>query len=421
MSTRASLVPDWRGRVFTSAWILYAGYYMCRKDIDLAQGKAVSSLAVTLACFGITYALGQFVGGSLADRLGGGKTALAGASISMLCTLLLVVYSGSRLALLLQLGNGFGQGFGWPSLLKMLGAWFHREERDRVLGWWSTSYILGGLLATSLAAWLVVRTGVSAKIGFQPAYLVSSAVLMCTTLFFYKETKGLPVLSGSNGEVEQKAILHPWRFLLANPQIRIISGTYFFLKMTRYTLLFWLPNYLVSNLGFGARAAGHTASYFELFGFLGPIAVGYSMQRWFRQRHMALGAGMLLTLAFICLLHPLVSGNGSFGMVVSICLMGILIHGADILMSGMAVLDETPQEIHGRAAGFVNGAGSLGQALSPLLVTIFVSHLGWAKLFDLFVFFALVAGAICAFGARLQTHYTSRSNRSALEPVDLSL
>jgi sugar phosphate permease len=101
--------------------------------------------------------------------------------------------------------------------------------------------------------------------------------------------------------------------------------------------------------------------------------------------------------------------------------MGILIHRADILISGMAVLDAMPAELNGRAAGFVNGIGSLGQALSPLLITLFVSHLGWTKLFDLFVFFALIVGAICAFGAHLQTHYTSRPNGSVLEPANMPL
>ena len=90
--------------------------------------------------------------------------------------------------------------------------------------------------------------------------------------------------------------------------------------------------------------------------------------------------------------------------------MGILIYGADVLMSAMAVLDAVPDQLHGRAAGFVNGIGSIGQTLSPFLVTIFVWQFGWTKLFDLFVFFALVAGGVCAFGTRLQTDQPLSTN-----------
>jgi sugar phosphate permease len=90
-------------------------------------------------------------------------------------------------------------------------------------------------------------------------------------------------------------------------------------------------------------------------------------------------------------------------------------------MSGMAVLDAVPHELHGRASGLVNAIGSIGQALSPLLITVYVSHLGWTKLFDLFVFFALVAGTICVFGARKETQFTSRPNRSILETASSPL
>jgi sugar phosphate permease len=123
---------------------------------------------------------------------------------------------------------------------------------------------------------------------------------------------------------------------------------------------------------------------------------------------------MLFALAFVCLLHPVLATSGRFGMALSISLIGILIYGADVLLSAMAVLEAVPDELHGRAAGFVNGIGSVGQMLSPFLVTVFVSHLGWAKLFDLFVCFSLVAGVICAVGARRQTSHTSRPNRSML-------
>jgi sugar phosphate permease len=425
MSIKTATAALWRGRVFLAAWTLYAGYYICRKDIGVTAGTAISPLAVRLACFGAMYAVGQLVGGTLADRFGARRTVLAGAGISISCTLLLGWCSHPNLGLLLQIGNGFGQGFGWPSLLKLIGSWFRRGERDRVLGWWSTSYILGGLLATSLTAWLLMQTGVSARSNFHPAYLVSSALFTCTAVFFYKMTAGLPLAVPGKSVLEKSSERAPhsgsWSTILANPTIRIISSMYFFLKMTRYTLLFWLPNYLISNLDYGVHAAEHTASYFELFGFFGPIAVGYATQRWFGERRMALGASMLFALAFICLLHPVLAASGSFGMVVSISLMGILIHGADLLMSGMAVLDAVPEELHGRAVGFVNGVGSIGQALSPLLITVFVSRLGWPKLFDLFVFFALVAGTICAFGAHLQPRYTSRANRSVLEPSDFPL
>lgn len=413
-------VARWRGHVFLAAWTLYAGYYICRKDLASSTGSGVSRIAVTLACFAITYAAGQFIGGELADRFGARRTALGGAGLSIACTCALAWCTQPQLALLLQSGNGLGQGFGWPSLLKLIGSWFREGERDRVLGWWSTSYILGGLLATSLTAWLVVHTGVVSHAAFYPAYLVSAGVLLCAALFFYRETSDSPAAAPFQSDAPSQEFssidsVCAWRSIAANHTIRIISAAYFFLKMTRYTLLFWLPHYLVASMGYSSRAAVHIASCFEFFGFLGPLAAGYAVQKWWNGKRMALAAGVLFGLAFLCLVHPVLAGNGWFALCFSISLMGILICGADILISGMAVLDAMPAELHGRATGFVNGIGSVGQFLSPFLITIFVSHLGWTKLFDLFVFFAIVAGIVCVAGAR-KRQQTSALNRSALEP-----
>lgn len=422
MNSDNKLWSAWRARIFVAAWILYAGYYMCRKDLGASDGHAIPSLAVTLACFGAMYAVGQLVGGTLADQVGARRTALFGAGISVICTAGLSIVSHPLLVLLLQLGNGFGQGFGWPSLIKLLGSWFRNGERNLVLSWWSTSYILGGLLASSVTEWLALTTGVTTHPGFHPAYLVSATLLFAAAFAFVRNTHDLPENPVGDDLPDQKPQpTSAWVTLFSSGRIRYISAVYFFLKMTRYTLLFWLPNYLIAEVSYHVHSTAHTASYFELFGFLGPLAAGYAAQKYFKNRSMALGTGLLFGLAFLCLLHPLLATGGTFAMVISIALMGIIIHGADIVISGMAVLDAVPGKLQGRAAGLVNAVGSIGQALSPLLITVYVSHLGWTRLFDLFVFFALAAGALCALGTRQEENVRAMPNRSVLEPVQSSL
>jgi sugar phosphate permease len=422
MSRGTFSTAAWPSRLYSGAWLLYAGYYICRKDLGSMAGSAASHLAAELACFGIAYAIAQFVGGELADSFCARRVALVGAALSIICTASLAIAS-PQMILLLQFGNGFGQGFGWPALLQLFGRWFDRGKRNHVLGWWSTSYILGGFLASSLTTWLTVHTGLGTHGRFEPAYLIVSAILLLAAFFFYFETRGMPEPRTAEGTQPEFSTTsgQGWRRVLGNRNIRYISAMYFFLKMTRYTLLFWLPRYLVTSGGYTNWSAAHIASCFEILGIAGPIAVGYIVERWLIGRHMQLGAVMLYALAFVCLLHPLLAGSGTFGMVVSVSLMGMLIHGSDLLMSGMAVLDAVPSSIHGRSIGFVNGIGSIGQAVSPLLATLFVAHYGWSRLFDLFVFFAILSGVICTLGARSQTGSASPVNRSALKLSDIPL
>jgi sugar phosphate permease len=419
MTADTAKLQGWRRHVFLAAWILYAGYYSCRKDI-VSHNTGATQLALTLACFAATYTIGQIVGGTLADFVGARRVALAGAGLSIICTGQLAWNTSPGLSLALQLGNGLGQGFGWPSLLKLIGCWFHRGERDRLLGWWSTSYILGGLLATSLTAWLIVQTGTRERSGINTIYLVSSGALFCSALLFYRVTLHLPdagpfIHDHEPSASKLRSSFEGWRAITGNHNLRMIAGAYFFLKMTRYTLLFWLPRYLTSGMSQTLPGAEHFANYFELFGFLGPIATGYALEKWFGEKRMRLGAGLLFGLAFLCLLHPMLADGGWLAMCISISLMGILIYGADILISGMAVLDAVAEPLLGRASGLVNGAGSIGQGFSPFLITIFVSHFGWTRLFDLFVAFAIISGTLCAFGAR-SPQQTSDLNRSVLEP-----
>jgi sugar phosphate permease len=299
--------------------------------------------------------------------------------------------------------NGLGQGLGWPSLLKLMGGWFDSDERDTVLGWWSSSYILGGFLASLLTQWLSIRAG---ALGIDPLHLlhlVPSAILLVTAIIFTLGVRNGPHPSGAAQHeipAARPSGRTQWKSILANRGMRNLSGMYFFLKMTRYTLLFWLPHYLMSIVGYSTYAATRTASYFEIFGVIGPIAAGYATTRSFGRNRMRLAAGMVYGLAFMCLLHPLLAASGFLGMALSISLLGILIHGSDMLVSGMAVLDTMPSEQHGRAVGFVNGIGSIGQAISPLLATLFVAQFGWNKLFDLFVIFTLISGVVCTLGSR---------------------
>jgi sugar phosphate permease len=65
-------------------------------------------------------------------------------------------------------------------------------------------------------------------------------------------------------------------------------------------------------------------------------------------------------------------------------------------MTATTVLEAVPSSGHGRAAAYVNGVGSVGQMLSPFIVSGFVQRFGWDSLFNLFVICAVIAGALLA-------------------------
>ncbi|HVP46195.1 MAG TPA: MFS transporter [Bryobacteraceae bacterium] len=394
----------WRFRIFAASWVIYAAYYFCRKNFSVVMPMMAQSsrygnydLAKLVFFFSLAYALGQFAAGALGDRFGGRFTGILGALVSAGCTGAMAATNDHHLLLVLQIGNGLGQGCGWSACLKILRAWFERKERGTVMAWWGTCYVLGGFVATVFATWAATQMYLGAGLGWRRGFLFPAIVLALAALWFAFGTRnspaqaGLPSLSGDEDEpLEQGSRWEAAR----NPEVRILAGMYFFLKITRYSLLFWLPLYLVQRMQYSPEWAGYTSSLFELVGFAGALIAGYVSDRLLNGRRYPVGATMLFLLAAWLLVHPVVGRLGPAAMAISISMLGILVYGPDLLMSGPASVDAVPARHAARAAGIVNGVGSFGQLISAYVVAVIVSRFGWDQLFSFFVVCAAAAGAL---------------------------
>jgi sugar phosphate permease len=404
--TRQVRWSQWRFRVFAAAWVLYAAYYFCRKNFSVVMPMMARTshygnfdLAHLVFVFSLAYAIGQFTAGVLGDRFGGRFTGIMGALVSAACTAGMAAFASDRQALLLlQIGNGLGQGCGWTACLKVLGAWFERKERGTVLAWWGTCYVLGGFLATVFATYsatnILFATGLGWRRGFLfPAVILGVAALMFTLLARNApQDAGLPA-SSDDAEDAVRDSGSAWE-AARTPEVWILAGMYFFLKITRYSLLFWLPLYLVQRMQYSEEWAGYTSSLFELVGFAGALIAGYVSDRMLNGRRYPVGASMLFLLAAWLLIHPVLGRLGPGAMAASISMLGILVYGPDLLMSGPASIDAVPAQHAARAAGIVNGVGSLGQLISAYVVAEIVSRFGWDQLFTFFVLCAAAAGAL---------------------------
>ena len=401
--TKGDRVPYWRGRLFIAAWMAYAGFYFCRKNIQWTPLPAGSThawlggFADLLMFFSFGYVLGQLVGGWASDRYGGRRTLLFGGFLSLSVTALLASGPSIVIVMALQTLNGFGQGFGWPAINKLFSIWLPRRSLAIGMAWWSTSYALGSFLATALATALSTVDAIPINTGLRLSILIPAGILLLTTCFFLWWTRGLPSNSPFTS-LEPNVPLSPigWKAIIRNGEIRLLATMYFFLKLTRYSLLFWLPLYLIETQHATTRSAITLSSLFELIGFLGALLAAYISDRLLGGRRYPVGSAMLFLAAFVFLLHPVISAGGTVAIAISISVLGILIFGPDVLMASTAVLEAVPPEQAGRASGFVNGVGSLGQMLSPLLVTLCARWFGWNSIFNLFLACSLIAAAMLA-------------------------
>ncbi len=184
--------------------------------------------------------------------------------------------------------------------------------------------------------------------------------------------------------------------VLRNPVIWLISTMYFFTKMGRYAIFFWLPLYMVEHLGYSLAEAGYTSILYEAGGFSGIVAAGYVSDKLFQARRMPVGALGMWGLAITCLFHPQLAAWSHLGNAIGISLIGFFTYGPDALMSGAAAIDTGSPKAAGLAAGVINGVGSLGQMVSGFIVAYIARALGWDSLFYFFVAIAAVAGCLLA-------------------------
>jgi sugar phosphate permease len=391
----------WVERIFVASWIGYAGLYFCRRNISWTPLPAAShqgwmtGLADLLLVFSMGYTAGQIVGGWAADRFGARRTFLFGGLLSILATSLLMTNAPAAVMMILQAINGFGQGFGWPSVMKLFSVWLPRAQFAVAVAWWSTSYALGSFLAYAVAAALSTVDAFPVSTGARLSIAIPCLILLATTLFFYWRVRDVPSDLGI-APIPAQESEGGWRAILRNSEIQLLAVTYFFLKLTRYSLLFWLPLYIIETQRTRASSALQLSSLFELTGFIGAIFASYASNKWFGARRYPIGAIMLFLAAFVFLLHPLVNTWGTVPTAISISLIGVLIFGPDVLISSIAAVEAVPSSQVGRALGYVNAVGSLGQMISPVLVA-FSSHMfGWNSIFSLFVGCSLIAASLLA-------------------------
>eukprot|EP00919_Chromeraceae_sp_WS-2016_P012520 GHVR01029286.1.p1 GENE.GHVR01029286.1~~GHVR01029286.1.p1 ORF type:complete len:213 (-),score=69.54 GHVR01029286.1:309-947(-) len=159
---------------------------------------------------------------------------------------------------------------------------------------------------------------------------------------------------------------------------------YFCIKLIRYTLLFWLPYYLTTHIGYTHTRAGVLASLYDAGGACGSVLVGVVSDRVGGRRMIIVGP-MCALLGVLLLLYSYLNNIGFIMMSILITLMGVCVGGPDSALAAPVVTDlcEKCNADHciTSACGIVNGAGTIGTVVQGMLVSLCVKHYQWSGLF----------------------------------------
>jgi MFS transporter, OPA family, sugar phosphate sensor protein UhpC len=392
-----------RARIFLISWLAYAGLYLGRKNFSVAMprlqeegGLDKFQLANLLFVYSLMYTLGQFVMGPLADRFGARKVVGAGLLLAAAANIGMGLAPWYGALFALGMLNGVGQSAGWPGLVKMMAAWFRPDERGVVMAWWTTNYVLGGFLATILAAWLLGNPVLGIENPLMRVFVLPPLLLAVIAGAFLLLARNRPPHAPAAVPGEGVPVMRAMGEALRRPVVWVTGATAFLLKVMRYSFLYWLPLYMVERMRYAEDEAGYASSVFELVGFAGALAAGYASDKLFGARRFPVACLMLLGLAAACLAQPSLAASGWWGNLAGIALIGIMLYGPDTLMQGAASQDAGTPESAATAAGLICGIASAGQLVSPYATALLATRYGWDALFQFFVLVSLAAAGLTA-------------------------
>ena len=396
----------WRLRIFAITWLAYAGFYLTRASFSVAKIGILEDpkLSLTTENMGVidglyltAYAIGQFVWGMLGDKVGTRKIVLLGLSGSIIAGFAMGVSSIMLAFGVFALLQGLSQSTGWAPLAKNITNWFSLRERGVVMGWWATNYTIGGLIGAPFAGLMAVYFGDWRFAFFLPAIVLAVIMILFFLLQrnrpqdmrlppieeYHKEepvSEDLP-----NDEIISEPEEGSWKSIIEvikNPMVLRLGAVYFFIKPTRYAILFWGPLYVSESLGTGMAESAFVNAAFFLAGPFSVLAAGYASDKLFQSRRMPYCVISMFVLALLLFFfNDLASVHSSLVSVGLLFSVGFLIYGPDSLVSATAAVDFGTRKGASTASGVINGMGSIGAIAGGTIPGFFKESWGWDGVF----------------------------------------
>ncbi|MFP3569102.1 MFS transporter [Paraburkholderia sp. SIMBA_030] len=392
---------------------------LIQKDLHFSHAQ----MGIVFSSFFVGYALFNFVGGVLADKVGAKRvfgTAMGVWSIFCGATALA---TGIGSLIVLRVLFGMGEGPFSSSNSKMVNNWFPRKEVASAIGVISSGTPLGGALAGPVVGFMAVQFGW--RWAFVAIMMLGLAWLVLWAAATTEHPHGNSRVTPEEieliraGQADEHAIAHSadgerlgLGHFLRKPIILATAFAFFSYNYVLFFFLSWFPTYLTEAHHLSLHDMSFATVIPWLLGSIGLAAGGFISDLILRltgkpllSRKIVLGTCLGAAAVCVALAGRVASMQGAVALM-SVSIFFLYVTGA---VYWAVIQDTVPREHVGGVGGFVhllaNLAGVIGPAVTGFIVE--ATHGAYGSAF-------VLAGAVAVLGAVCSLVWIREPRGSAL-------
>ena len=427
-----SMYKHWRLRIFYACFIGYTVFYLCKKNIAVALpgimdefGYSATELGLLGSSLYLTYGIGKFVNGVLADGSDVRKflpsallmTALANILFALAPNVIGMLGLSAKIFAMILLWtlaffwgvSGWFQSAGFPAVAKSLTYWYSNSERGTKWSLWSCSHQTGTFLSFILAG------HIAAHYGWRAAFLVPGCLAIITALWLFDrlrdrpQSMGLPDIEVYRKEpVKQKSdedkkeeddITYVEIFkkhILYNKTIWMLAIAYVFVYIIRFGAEDWMIMYLTkAKPNISLSDATNMIASLPLVGICGTVCAGVISDKLFKGKRAPVNL-LYLVGVIISIIALKFNTINSLNYVI-IGLLGAFTYGPQMMIGGLCAVESSSKKVASAATGFTGIFGYVGAFLSATGTGFLVDKLGknGVENWNGAIYFWLASGIIC--------------------------
>jgi MFS family permease len=346
---------------------------------------STTQMGAVYTAFILSYAVVMIPGGWLVDRFGPRWSLTLVGSGSAVFTALTALGGTPRLNallgvipsfLLVRLGLGVTVAPLYPACARMTANWIAAPERARVQGAVMAGAGLGGAISPVLYSWTI------AQFGWRASFLLTAsgtALLAFVWCWYARDSPQEWMRTGCQPARIAPALSMPWRRLLADRNLLLLSASYFTVGYFEFIFFYWIYYYFgeVRHVGHGQNAL-YTMALFVTFSIMSPLG-GRASDYCARVFGRKVGLRLIPILALTASAVVLYFGAGAQSILKGVVLMSLAL-GLAAASEGAYWTSaiEVAREYTGAAGAILNTGGNIGGLLAPVATPYIASRVGWS-------------------------------------------